>query len=159
MKYNTITKQVSATVPGGIYDGIDYHGEPPTDVVERAGWVDMTPEIQAQLDAQASLDAEKAAAARKAAQIAAMKPLAELASFYRATLRGIFGAQFPEAEKNRSLTREVVATFFLQQMASGKMTDELRDAQQVLEFGFTQLSPIVGDDPPQTWDLPWEVVP
>jgi hypothetical protein len=44
-------------------------------------------------------------------------------------------------------------------MASGKMTDELRDAQQVLEFGFTQLSPIVGAEPPNTWELPWEVVP
>jgi hypothetical protein len=62
MKYNTITKQVAATVPGGIYEGIDYHGEPPADVAARAGWLDVTPEIQAQLDAQATLDAEKAAA-------------------------------------------------------------------------------------------------
>jgi len=65
MKYNTITKQVSETVPGGIYEGIDYHGTPPADVAARAGWVDVTPEIQAQLDA----DAAAAQAAHDAAEI------------------------------------------------------------------------------------------
>ena len=66
MKYNTITKQVSETVPGGLYEGIDYHGTPPEDVAARAGWVDVTPEIQAQIDAaaaQAAIDAEAAAQA------------------------------------------------------------------------------------------------
>ncbi|MBU0678484.1 MAG: hypothetical protein KJ626_10235 [Verrucomicrobia bacterium] len=63
VKYNTITKQVSETVPGGIYGGIDYHGSPPADVAERAGWVDVTPEIQAQIDAAAAQAAEDAAAA------------------------------------------------------------------------------------------------
>ena len=66
MKYNTITKQVSETVPGGIYEGIDYHGAPPADVAVRAGWVDVTPEIQAEIDAaaavQAAADAEAHAA-------------------------------------------------------------------------------------------------
>ena len=54
MKYNTITKAVAETVPGGLYEGIDYHGTPPADVAARAGWVDVTPEIQAQLDADAA---------------------------------------------------------------------------------------------------------
>ena len=63
MKYNTITKQVSETVPGGIYEQIDYHGEPPADVAARAGWVDVTPEIQLLIDAaQAEQDAASAAA-------------------------------------------------------------------------------------------------
>ena len=109
--------------------------------------------------AQAVLDAEAAAKARQQAMVDALTPLVPLAQLYRATLRGIFEKQFPGAESNRALTREIVASFFLQQIAAKTMTDELRDAQQVLEFGFAQLSPIVGDDPPQTWDLPWEVVP
>ena len=69
MKYNTITKQVSETVPGGIYEQIDYHGEPPADVAARAGWVDVTPEIQLLIDAaKAEQDAANAAAAEKAKQ-------------------------------------------------------------------------------------------
>ena len=68
MKYNTITKQVSARVPDGIYEGIDYHGTPPADVATRAGWIEMTPEIQAQVDA----DAVAAQAAALAAMIAAI---------------------------------------------------------------------------------------
>ena len=66
MKYNTITKQVAKRVPGGIYEGIDYHGTPPADVGARAGWVDVTPEIQAQLDAAAAQAAIDAAAAAQA---------------------------------------------------------------------------------------------
>jgi hypothetical protein len=66
MKYNTITKQVSETVPGGIYEGIDYHGTLPADVAARAGWVDLTPEIQAQLDADKAAAAAAEAAARQA---------------------------------------------------------------------------------------------
>jgi hypothetical protein len=63
MKYNKITKQTAETVPGGVYGGVDYHGSPPDDVAERAGWVDVTPEIQAQIDAdKAQLDVEAAAA-------------------------------------------------------------------------------------------------
>jgi signal transduction histidine kinase len=63
MKYNTITKQVAETVPGGIYEQIDYHGEPPADVAARAGWVDVTPEIQLLIDAdKAAQDAANAAA-------------------------------------------------------------------------------------------------
>jgi hypothetical protein len=63
MKYNTITKQTAETVPSGVYGGVDYHGSPPDDVAERAGWVDVTPEIQTQIDAdKAHLDAEAAAA-------------------------------------------------------------------------------------------------
>jgi len=63
MKYNTITKQTVETVPGGVYGGVDYHGSPPDDVAERAGWVDVTPEIQAVIDAdKAQADAEAAAA-------------------------------------------------------------------------------------------------
>jgi hypothetical protein len=63
MKYNTITKQVSETVPGGVYEGIDYHGAPPADVAARAGWVDVTPEIQAEIDAAAAVQAAADAAA------------------------------------------------------------------------------------------------
>jgi L-arabinose isomerase len=67
MKYNTITKQVSETVPGGIYEQIDYHGEPPADVAARAGWVDVTPEIQLLIDAaKAEQDAANAAALAEA---------------------------------------------------------------------------------------------
>ena len=67
MKYNTITKQVAETVPGGIYEQIDYHGEPPADVAARAGWVDVTPEIQLLIDAaQAEQDAANAAAQAEA---------------------------------------------------------------------------------------------
>ena len=67
MKYNTITKAVAATVPGGIYEGIDYHGEPPADVAARAGWVDVTPEIHLLIDAaQAEQDAANAAAEKAA---------------------------------------------------------------------------------------------
>jgi hypothetical protein len=78
MKYNTITKQVSETVPGGLYEGIDYHGTPPADVAARAGWVDVTPEIQAQLDAdKAAADAAYAAAEieRKATPLIFDQPL------------------------------------------------------------------------------------
>jgi hypothetical protein len=67
MKYNTITKQVSETVPGGIYEQIDYHGEPPADVAARAGWVDVTPKIQLLIDAaKAEQDAANAAALAEA---------------------------------------------------------------------------------------------
>ena len=67
MKYNTITKQIAETVPGGIYEGIDYHGEPPADVAARAGWVDVTPAIQEQIDAdQAAAQALADAAMEKA---------------------------------------------------------------------------------------------
>jgi hypothetical protein len=67
MKYNTITKAVAETVPGGIYEGIDYHGTPPADVAARAGWVDVTPEIQAQLDADKAVkDAADAKATAEA---------------------------------------------------------------------------------------------
>jgi hypothetical protein len=63
MKYNTITKQTVETVPGGVYEGVDYHGSPPDDVAERAGWVDVTPEIQAVIDAdKAQVDVEAASA-------------------------------------------------------------------------------------------------
>jgi hypothetical protein len=65
----------------------------------------------------------------------------------------------PNAETNRAITRESVATIFLGAIAEGTMTDELRDAQALLQFGFEWLSPIVGANPPNTWDLPWEVVP
>ena len=54
MKYNTITRQAAAKVPAGIYEGIDYHGSPPADVAARAGWGDVTPEIQAVIDQQAA---------------------------------------------------------------------------------------------------------
>jgi hypothetical protein len=71
MKWNTITKQAAATVPAGTYEGIDYHGAPPADVAARAGWVDVTPEIQAEIDAiEAQRQAEAAAA--EAAQAAAL---------------------------------------------------------------------------------------
>jgi hypothetical protein len=69
MKYNTITRQAAATVPAGIYEGIDYHGEPPADVAARAGWVDVTPEIQAEIDA-AEAEAATAAAAAEAIRLA-----------------------------------------------------------------------------------------
>jgi hypothetical protein len=73
MKYNTITKQVAETVPGGVYEGVDYHGTPPEDVAARAGWVDVTPEIQAEIDAAAAIKAEAdAAEAAQNALIAAM---------------------------------------------------------------------------------------
>jgi hypothetical protein len=39
MKYNTNTKQRAEVVPGGVYEGIDYHGTVPADVAERAGWL------------------------------------------------------------------------------------------------------------------------
>jgi len=39
MKANIITNAGPvAAVPGGIYEGIDYHGEPPWDKAMRAGW-------------------------------------------------------------------------------------------------------------------------
>jgi len=82
MKYNTITKQAAAKVPAGIYEGIDYHGEPPADVAARAGWVDVTPEIQALLDQQAA-DAATAQAAAEATEAIAPRDV-ELG---KATLR------------------------------------------------------------------------
>ncbi len=107
--------------------------------------------------------AEKAAAARKQAMIDYLQGnpiLLKLMGIYRSIIRRIFSAQFGErCETNRALTREVVAAFFLTQIESGTMTDELRDAHSVLEFAFDTLSPIVGATPPNVWDLPWEVVP
>ena len=39
MKVNIITNAGPvAQVPGGIYEGLDYHGEPPWGVSMRAGW-------------------------------------------------------------------------------------------------------------------------
>lgn len=72
MKYNTVTKQVSERVHGGVYEGMDYHGEPPADVAARAGWVDVTPAIQAQIDAYAA-KAAKASADAEAARLKAIK--------------------------------------------------------------------------------------
>jgi hypothetical protein len=67
MKYNTITKAVADKVPGGLYETIDYHGEPPADVAARAGWVDVTPEIQVLIDAaKAAQDTTNAAAQAEA---------------------------------------------------------------------------------------------
>jgi hypothetical protein len=98
------------------------------------------------------------AAADKARMIALMTPsLVQLAALYRSVLRRVTGDA--TAETNRSITRESVATIFLGAIAEGTMTDELRDAQALLQFGFDWLSPIVGANPPNTWDLPWEVVP
>jgi hypothetical protein len=78
MKYNTITKQVAETVPGGVYEGIDYHGTPPADVAARAGWVDVTPEIQAQIDADAAaalVEFEAAEVERKNTPLAFDQPI------------------------------------------------------------------------------------
>jgi len=97
-------------------------------------------------------------AAEKARMIALMTPsLIQLAALYRSVLRRVTGDA--TAETNRKITRETVATIFLGAIANGSMTDELRDAQALLQFGFDWLSPIVGANPPNTWDLPWEVVP
>jgi hypothetical protein len=97
-------------------------------------------------------------AADKARMIALMTPsLVQLAALYRSVLRRVTGDA--TAETNRSITRESVATIFLGAIANGTMTDELRDAQALLQFGFEWLSPIVAANPPNTWDLPWEVVP
>jgi hypothetical protein len=97
-------------------------------------------------------------AANKARMIALMTPsLIQLAALYRSVLRRVTGDA--TAETNRSITRESVATIFLMAIENGTMTDELRDAQALLQFAFDVLSPIVGANPPNTWDLPWEVVP
>lgn len=48
MEYNIHTKQGPvATVPIGVYGGIDYHGEVPVDVARAAGWRVVTPAEEA----------------------------------------------------------------------------------------------------------------
>jgi hypothetical protein len=71
MKYNKNTGQTAEKVPEGTYEGIDYHGEPPADVAARAGWVDVTPEIQAIVDAE---EAQRQADAAAAAEAEALAP-------------------------------------------------------------------------------------
>jgi uncharacterized protein YqfA (UPF0365 family) len=75
MKYNTITRAVSETVPSGVYEGIDFHGSPPDDVAERAGWVDVTPEIQAIIDADKAQADAQAAEAQAQAEYQASLPV------------------------------------------------------------------------------------
>jgi hypothetical protein len=150
MKYNTITKAVAATVPGGIYEGIDYHGEPPADVAARAGWVDVTPEIQAQIDRERT----EAEAAQAAARLASFAPLIPHAALFRATLRKHFGAN---AETNREVTASTVADYFTGKQITGKITAaELADAI-VLDKLFAELAAWGGTG--ETWSLPWEQVP
>ena len=80
MMFNTITNQTAETVPGGIYEGIDYHGAPPADVAERAGWVDVTPEIQEIVDAALAAAAAQAIVDADAAH-EATAPGADLSSW------------------------------------------------------------------------------
>jgi hypothetical protein len=149
MKYNTIAKQQSETVPGGIYEGIDYHGEPPADVADRAGWVDVTPEIQAQIDRERT----EAEAAQAATRLASFAPLIPHAALFRATLRKHFGAN---AETTREVTAGTVADFFTARQIAGTITAaELADAV-VLDKLFAELSAWNGGE---TWSLPWEQVP
>jgi hypothetical protein len=155
MKYNTITKQVAETAPGGVYEGVDYHGSPPDDVSERAGWVDVTPEIQAQIDAdKMAIDAESAAT-----RLATFTPaLAMVASVMRRTLNEVFVATFGEhCELNRNLTAEVVFGYYFQIIATRPLTDEEQRAKDILQNGFEALTAWTGDG--TIWTIPWEVVP
>ena len=150
MKYNTITGQVSETVPAGIYEGIDYHGAPPADVAARAGWVDVTPEIQAIIDAAEAQRQAEAAAAR----IASFQPLIPVASLYRATLRKHFG---DNAETNHDVTKSSVSAYFEQKRMAGTITAvETADAL-ALSMYFDILADWNGTG--ETWTLPYQVVP
>lgn len=150
MKYNTITGQVSETVPAGTYEGIDYHGAPPDDVAARAGWVEVTPEIQAIIDAAEAERKAEAAAAR----LASFQAYIPKAALFKATLRKHFGAN---AETNLTITATAVSEYFMvKQIAQTISTQELADVI-VLDKLFAELSNWNGTG--ETWTLPWEVVP
>jgi hypothetical protein len=120
MKYNTITKQVAETVPGGVYEGIDYHGTVPADVAARAGWVDVTPEIQAQLDAEA-------VAADSAKQSADFAANAERYSYGNAFL--LLCDTVTGGKDHAKLSFEVLPSVLLSiKSASREQYEDLRDA-------------------------------
>jgi len=149
MKWNTITRTAAETVPAGVYEGVDYHGEPPADVAARAGWVDVTPEIQAQIDRERT----EAEAAQAAARLASFAPLIPHAALFRATLRKHFGAN---AETTREVTASTVADFFTARQIAGTITAaELADAV-VLDKLFAELAAWNGTG--ETWSLPWDQV-
>jgi hypothetical protein len=150
MKYNTITKQTAETVPSGVYGGVDYHGSPPDDVAERAGWVDVTPEIQTQIDAdKAQADAEAAHARSMAFQ-----PLIPQAHLFRLLLRRNFG---DGAETNHELTAEKVTEYFAGLTVAGTITALQASDGVLLARMFEDLAAWNGTG--ETWTLPWEVVP
>jgi hypothetical protein len=142
MKFNTITRQVSETVPGGVYEGIDFHGSPPDEIAERAGWVDMTPEIQAQIDA----DNVKRESEKQAAKIATFP--VQSAVIFRLTMRRNFGEG---AEVNRAIDAKAVQVHFISRQVAGTITvQELADAS-VLERLFEELAAWNGTG--ETWSL------
>jgi hypothetical protein len=98
------------------------------------------------------------AEANKAAKIARMTPqLIQLAAMYRSALRSYFNEN---AETNPNVTKEVVAALFLAKMggAYGGMSDADRDAKDLLEFAYNELTTCVTMTN-ETWSVPWEIVP
>jgi hypothetical protein len=150
MKYNTITKQTAETVPGGIYGGVDYHGSPPSDVAARAGWVDVTPEIQAVIDAdKAQLDTEAVSA-----RLASFQPLIPQAHLFRILMRRNFG---DGAETNREVGKDQVTAYFAGLTLAGTITATQASDGVLLARMFEDLAAWNGTG--ETWTLPWEVVP
>ena len=93
------------------------------------------------------------AAANRARMIAELTPARlALAQAYRVALRAIAG---PNAETNRDVTRDAVVAAMLSAPA-GQYDARAAD---LFKLAFEELAPIVGANPPNTWDLPWDVIP
>jgi hypothetical protein len=120
MKYNTITKQVAETAPGGVYEGVDYHGAPPADVAARAGWVDVTPEIQAEIDA--------AAAPQAAADAAAQAEWLEGCDILQRPIRGTFESEGGDGHAYVVTVDGVSGEVFGVQRESTRLTNAETDA-------------------------------
>ena len=83
--------------------------------------------------------------------------LAPVASVFRATLRSVTGD--PNAETNHGITRDTIFGLYFGIAAQRPLTLEELRQKDILQNGFMVLSAWVNEDPPNTWSVPWGIVP
>ena len=133
MKYNTNTHQVSETVPSGIYEGIDYHGEPPADVAARAGWVDVTPPDGVPRkywvwDGTNIVECDQSTKdAIAAADAAAISDAKDRTAILPDGVQEAFKATIEQVEANKAVTRSILAVM----LAKNVITQGQHDAAVV----------------------------
>jgi len=99
-------------------------------------------------------EAEAVARSRAAYLASIPADIIPLAAAYRTTIRALFGGG---AETNHAITEQVVTAFFLSKRAANEMTQELDNAERILEIGSREIRKLTPDG--TCWTFPWEVVP
>ena len=110
----------------------------------------------AQAMALSQIDIDAAQAAQDRAALIASLPAAllPLAAAYRTTLRALFG---DGAETNHAITEQAVMAFFLSKRANNEMTQQLDNAERILEIASREICKVTPDG--TCWSFPWEIVP